>query len=203
MEEPDLTEVFKKPGSQWSESEIQACWDWLYETNQYRLLLAFFFRHLGLSAQQEDAEDVLSELAMGQIQKIMQSYDPGRGRSFLSYLLFCLARDCSRSRKAREKVSARKQQALDELARSMALRGEEDESGSADPSDLIRKALGMITPRYAELLEDRHFRGKPVAQIAAELEVPLGTVKAWLSKGRLELKTALNKLGYRKQRDGR
>ena len=203
MEEPDLAEVFKKPGSRWSQSEIQACWAWLYKPHRQRFLLAFILRHLGPSARPEDAEDVWSEFALSSVERIMQSCDPGRGRSFPSYLGFCLKRECSRFRKSLERVSEREQQVLDELARSMALRVEENESGSIDPGELIREASGRITPRLAEAVKDHHLLGKPLAQIAAEREVALGTVKAWLHKGRQELKEELEKLGYRKQRDGR
>lgn len=56
---------------------------------------------------------------------------------------------------------------------------------------LLNDALARIPLEYQVTMELRYFHDLPVAEIAAALEVPPGTVKSRLSRGRAALREAL------------
>jgi RNA polymerase sigma-70 factor (ECF subfamily) len=51
----------------------------------------------------------------------------------------------------------------------------------------LLQALARLPLRHREVLVLHHGVGLPVAQIAGELGVPVGTVKSWLARGRARL----------------
>ncbi len=61
-----------------------------------------------------------------------------------------------------------------------------DQSGRA-----VLDALAELPRREREALVLKHLVGLSVAEIAAELKVPEGTVKSWLSRGRTHLSAVL------------
>ena len=62
---------------------------------------------------------------------------------------------------------------------------------SAEPAPL-RDALLQLEQRYRTPILLHYIEGYSVAEIAAILRVPQGTVKTWLSRGRKALRTILN-----------
>lgn len=59
----------------------------------------------------------------------------------------------------------------------------------------IRQALVEVTPRYRQAFLGFHEHGLSYAQIAEWLEVPLGTVKSWVRRARLQLMEHLRARG--------
>jgi RNA polymerase sigma-70 factor (ECF subfamily) len=57
---------------------------------------------------------------------------------------------------------------------------------SADSVDLLR-AMRALPARQREALVLRHVQGLDVAEIAVQMQVPDGTVKTWLARGRRAL----------------
>jgi RNA polymerase sigma-70 factor (ECF subfamily) len=51
----------------------------------------------------------------------------------------------------------------------------------------LLQALARLPLRHRQVLVLHHGVGLPVAQIAGELGVPVGTVKSWLARGRARL----------------
>ncbi len=55
----------------------------------------------------------------------------------------------------------------------------------------IEAAIGQLRPEYRAVILLRHVEGYPYQEIADILELPLGTVKTYIHRARLELKAAL------------
>lgn len=75
-------------------------------------------------------------------------------------------------------VESRGESALDEL--------ESRELGSA-----IEQAISMLRPEYRSCILLRHVDGRSYEEIAAALDLPLGTVKTYIHRARRELRDAL------------
>jgi RNA polymerase sigma-70 factor (ECF subfamily) len=78
-------------------------------------------------------------------------------------------------------VAGGQESALDEL--------EAKELGSA-----IEAAIGRLRPEYRSCILLRHVEGRSYEEIAATLDLPLGTVKTYIHRARHELRRALQHL---------
>jgi RNA polymerase sigma-70 factor (ECF subfamily) len=78
-------------------------------------------------------------------------------------------------------VAGQQESALDEL--------EAKELGSA-----IEVAIGRLRPEYRSCIMLRHVEGRSYEEIAATLDLPLGTVKTYIHRARHELRRALEHL---------
>ena len=78
-------------------------------------------------------------------------------------------------------VSVHQESALDEL--------ESRELGSA-----IEQAIAKLRPEYRSCIMLRHVEGRSYEEIAATLDLPLGTVKTYIHRARHELRRALEHL---------
>ena len=75
-------------------------------------------------------------------------------------------------------VAARQETALEEL--------ESRELGTA-----IERAIAKLRPEYRSCIMLRHVEGRSYEEIAATLDLPLGTVKTYIHRARHELRRAL------------
>jgi RNA polymerase sigma-70 factor, ECF subfamily len=75
-------------------------------------------------------------------------------------------------------VEAEQESALDEM--------EARELGTA-----IERAIGSLRPEYRACIMLRHVEGRSYEEIAATLDLPLGTVKTYIHRARHELRRAL------------
>lgn len=75
-------------------------------------------------------------------------------------------------------LELQQESALDEL--------EAKELGSA-----IEQAIGKLRPEYRSCIMLRHVEGRSYEEIAATLDLPLGTVKTYIHRARHELREAL------------
>ena len=75
-------------------------------------------------------------------------------------------------------------------------------SGTLDPEEtfiqeqkikLMRNLVSKLKPRYRELIEKRYFEELSYEEIAEELDLPLGTVKAQLFRAREFLANLISK----------
>jgi RNA polymerase sigma-70 factor (ECF subfamily) len=66
---------------------------------------------------------------------------------------------------------------------------ESRELGSA-----IERAIGQLRPEYRSCILLRHVEGRSYEEIAATLDLPLGTVKTYIHRARHELREALGDL---------
>jgi RNA polymerase sigma-70 factor (sigma-E family) len=79
-------------------------------------------------------------------------------------------------------------------ARRLVL-GQPPAAGSAvewtDEQRPVFEALRALSRAHREAIVLHHLVGLSVAEVATELDVPAGTVKSWLSRGRTQLAAAL------------
>lgn len=154
-----------------------------YEGLWYSLAL----RILGDAAE---AEDVLQEAAI-LIWERAPLYDPRQGRPASWAVTVVRNRAIDRLRASRrrggllEKVI---EQTPD--SPSMAVT-EESRYGEGDAGQLVRRALGALSPEQRGAIEMAYFCGCSQSEIAARLGQPLGTVKARIRRGMLAMRDAL------------
>jgi len=70
-------------------------------------------------------------------------------------------------------------------------KGGEDAVQEREAQRDLDLAIAALAPRYREVVALYHVQHKSYAEIAAALDVPLGTVMTWLHRARKELKTKL------------
>ncbi len=70
-------------------------------------------------------------------------------------------------------------------------KGGEDAVQEREAQRDLDAAIAALAPRYREVVALYHVQHKSYAEIAATLDVPLGTVMTWLHRARKELKSRL------------
>jgi RNA polymerase sigma-70 factor, ECF subfamily len=69
-----------------------------------------------------------------------------------------------------------------------------DELEARELGSAIEKAIGRLRPEYRACIMLRHVEGRSYEEIAATLDLPLGTVKTYIHRARHELRQALEPL---------
>ena len=151
-------------------------------------------RHIGLVyglalrllTDAQEAEDLAQEIFLNLCRN--RSYNPQRGSlsSYLATLTRSRAIDRLRSRSARQRLLARCQQQLREPAPTPV-----EQAARAEQRQQVRWALAQLPPQQRQVLELSYYNGLSQADIAQELNRPLGTIKTWARKGLLQLRTTL------------
>lgn len=141
-----------------------------------------------LTATEQDADDVVQEACLRAIK-----FFPGfQGGSARAWLLTIVRRTCW-SWLAKHRGPEDKFAAFDEELHS-------GDCDSVDPQAillrqadrlLVREALESLPAEYREVVVLRELEGLSYREVAAVVEIPLGTVMSRLARGRKELKTFL------------
>lgn len=133
------------------------------------------------------AEDVVQETLL-RAWRHPQALDPERGpvRSWLFTVARNVAVDAHRARKARPTEVG------DE---ALAVVPAMDEIEQALDSWLVADAMSSLTPDHRAVLVETYYRGRSVAEAAAVLGVPAGTVKSRTFYALRALKLALEERG--------
>lgn len=148
---------------------------------------AIYFMLLKMVSNKSDAEDLTLE-AFGKAFKNLQQYSPNY--AFSTWLFKIATNNCIDFLRKRRGVyvSIENSQENGDNDSPVKLR-------SADPNPeekmiriqkaiLMRKIVHRLKPRYRILIELRYFREFSYEEIAKELKLPLGTVKAQLFRAR-------------------
>ena len=142
----------------------------------------------------EPAAEELTQETMVNVWRKAASFDPSRAQ--LSTWIFTIARNLRYDRHRREGASADHETVL----------GEEHEqilSGAATAEEAlcaarrersVRLALARLTADEAMLVRRSFYDDQPHAQIAAELRIPLGTVKSRMRRAIAHLRRLLDTL---------
>lgn len=158
----------------------------LYDSTT-RIVYGLALRILG---DPSSAEDVTMEVYL-QVWRRAGSYDPQRGTvlSWLVTLARSRAIDCLRSRKARR---ADLEEHVDELANLRDSRpGPELASIQDGRSRIVQKAMAQLSRDQREAIELAYFSGLSHTEVAAQKDLPLGTVKTRIRLGMLNLRKLL------------
>jgi RNA polymerase sigma-70 factor (ECF subfamily) len=73
--------------------------------------------------------------------------------------------------------------------------GPEDLAGSEERAGLARAALAEIRPEYRNVLELYYLMGKSYEQVSEVMELPLGTVKSYIHRGKKAVLASLRRAG--------
>jgi RNA polymerase sigma factor (sigma-70 family) len=148
---------------------------------------AIYFMLLKMVNNKRDAEDLTLE-AFGKAFKNLHQYSPNY--AFSTWLFKIASNNCIDflRKKRGVTINFETNQENNELETPIKLR-----SKDPDPEEklirkqkaiLMRKVVRKLKPRYQTLVEYRYFREMTYEEIAAELKLPLGTVKAQLFRAR-------------------
>ncbi|HET6556423.1 MAG TPA: sigma-70 family RNA polymerase sigma factor [Prolixibacteraceae bacterium] len=148
---------------------------------------AIYFMLLKMVNNKNDAEDLTLE-AFGKAFKNLQQYSPNY--AFSTWLFKIATNNCIDFLRKRRGVyvSIETNQENGDNDQPVKLR-----SADPDPEEkmiriqkaiLMRRIVHRLKPRYRQLVELRYFREFSYEEIASELSLPLGTVKAQLFRAR-------------------
>ncbi len=148
---------------------------------------AIFFMLLKMVNNKSDAEDLTLE-AFGKAFKNLHQYSPNY--AFSTWLFKIASNNCIDFLRKRKGIIINMESSSEnnDIDLPVKLR-----SGDPDPEErlirkqkaiLMRKVVRKLKPRYQTLVEYRYFREMSYEEIASELRLPLGTVKAQLFRAR-------------------
>ncbi|MDX8340850.1 sigma-70 family RNA polymerase sigma factor [Draconibacterium sp. IB214405] len=147
---------------------------------------AIYFMLLKMVNNRSDAEDLTLE-AFGKAFKSLHQYSPTY--AFSTWLFKIASNNCIDFLRKKKGVHVPiENNAQDDNSETIKLR-----SKDPDPEEklirqqkaiLLRRVVRKLKPRYQILVELRYFREFSYEEIAKELDLPLGTVKAQLFRAR-------------------
>jgi len=147
---------------------------------------AIYFMLLKMVNNQSDAEDLTIE-AFGKAFKNIKQYAPNY--AFSTWLFKIATNNCiDFIRKKRANYIS-----LDQTQDEEDLTPVDIQSGTPDPEEsminqqkvkMMRHVVNKLKPRYRKLIELRYFKEYSYEEIAEELDLPIGTVKAQLFRSR-------------------
>ncbi len=139
----------------------------------------------------EDAQDASQEVWI----RVWRNIKAFRGESAFTTWLYRITVNTCLSARQREARREEREYGGDEMPYLP-----EPSGGDADPEtaalsaerrEEIKVALGTVRAEHRAALVLRHMEGLSYAEIAAVLEVPDGTAKGWVSRGRAAMLVAL------------
>lgn len=134
----------------------------------------------------QDAEDVVQETFVRAVRSLAQ-WDSAR--EFIPWLLAIAANRC-RTLLARR---SKRQTSTGDV--EFAADGRPDRGRALQTAEEVQRALGGLREEYRQAFLLFHVDQLSYAEIGAALDVPLGTVKTWVHRARLELATVLRERG--------
>jgi RNA polymerase sigma-70 factor (ECF subfamily) len=148
---------------------------------------AIFFMLLKMVNNQEDAEDLTIE-AFGKAFKNLRQYTPNF--AFSTWLFKIATNNCIdfiRKQRGGVKIPI-EQSTADKEEITIPIKAEElnpeENLINQQKINMMRDVVNKLKPRYKKLIELRYFEELSYEEIAAKLELPIGTVKAQLFRAR-------------------
>ena len=136
----------------------------------------------------QEAEDLTQDIFLNFVK--IGSYEPSRGslRTYLAILTRSRAVDRVRSRSnTRELLQKWGHSREEETATDSLL----EKVSRSEQSQEVKAALAQLSDEQQQILRMAYYDGLSQSEIANQLEIPLGTVKARARRGLLKLRQAL------------
>jgi len=138
-----------------------------------------------------DAQDVVQDVFI-QIWDKAKLYDPAKGKPLTWALTLTRNRSIDRIRAIQRRTRLRddfeKETVMDE---SGGLREALSGVDASEKGQILRAAVGQLSPQQRRVIELAFFNGLTQSEIAEKLGEPLGTVKARARRGLMKLKELL------------
>lgn len=208
VEPPDIERIFDKPGREWTEDERNRVKEWLNSPPQIFYLRLLALRHLGRGATIEDAEDAWSEFNVKELDRVIDSYEPGieGGLRFWAYLELCLKRFCwkegKRIREHRSHESPLESQVEIEAGETIEFEIKDIHTLSPEDQLLLKERVRILQQCLNKLSgEDRrvilmhHIDELSFSKIAESLGGSSGALKTRCCRARQEMALCLRKEG--------
>ncbi|HOI50193.1 MAG TPA: sigma-70 family RNA polymerase sigma factor [Prolixibacteraceae bacterium] len=148
---------------------------------------AIYFMLLKMVSNRSDAEDLTLE-AFGKAFKNLHQYSPTY--AFSTWLFKIASNNCIDFLRKKRGVLVTIENSQDSSENDLPAKlrskdpNPEEKLIRVQKAILMRKVVRKLKPRYQVLVELRYFRELSYEEIAAELKLPLGTVKAQLFRAR-------------------
>jgi RNA polymerase sigma-70 factor (ECF subfamily) len=157
----------------------------------YRLTSAKLFGVcLRILHERTEAEDVLQEVYLTVWQKAA-GFDPGRA-SPMTWLI-TIARNKAIDR-LRAGGQVRRMEPIDAAAKIVdAAPLADDALAQGEANARLKACLGGLAANEQNALRGAFFDGNTYEELAARMDVPLGTMKSWIRRALLKLKTCLER----------
>jgi len=159
-----------------------------YAELMYNYRDSIYFMLLKMTNNKDDAEDLTIE-AFGKAFKKLEQYTPDY--AFSTWLFKIASNNCiDFIRKKKQRVYSLDKEFQDEEGTEMASRipagvlDPEEELIKSQKINYMRALVEKLKPHYRILIELRYFKEYSYEEIANELDLPLGTVKAKLFRAR-------------------
>jgi RNA polymerase sigma-70 factor (ECF subfamily) len=162
---------------------VPPTWDDVVRTHSARV----YRLALRLTGNRPDAEDLTQEVFI-RVFRSLSSYTPGTFEGWLHRITVNLFLDSVR-RKSRARVDALPEDGADRLRDDSP--GPEALLLDATLDDDVASALAALPPDFRAAIILCDIEGLTYEEIAATLGVKLGTVRSRISRGRAQLRTAL------------
>jgi RNA polymerase sigma-70 factor (ECF subfamily) len=149
---------------------------------------------LAILGEQADAEEVVADVFV-QAWRTAATFDPARGsvHGWLATITRTRALDVLRRRGRRSRALDRVAHLSAEGGSDVAPPGESPERSveAGEIGRLVRQALDQLPGPQRQVIELAYFGGLSQSEIAAELRLPLGTVKTRMLTGMQRLRASL------------
>ena len=152
-------------------------------------LFSLAVRMLGDSGEAEEAV----QDAFLKIWRNAASFDPSRSRPF-TWAVTLTRRTCIDHLRKRGRRPANLPLPSEEVLAAEGVAGRDARAAAEDLDDraLVSEALSGISPGQRGALEMALYTGMTQSEIAQHLGQPVGTVKSWIRRGLLNLRTAVS-----------
>jgi RNA polymerase sigma-70 factor (ECF subfamily) len=143
----------------------------------------------------DDVDDVMQLVYL----KAHQGLGSFRGDSKFSTWLYQIARREALDAVAKKRVDT---VSVDEIEiASRATDSPDAATHDRDTREMVERAMGELDESYRTAIELRYMAEKSYEEIAELMRVPVGTVKTYVHRGKLELKTILSRPAWRERKD--
>ena len=141
--------------------------------------------------QDADAQDVVQDVFI-QIWDKAKLYDPTKGKPLTWALTMTRNRSIDRIRAIQRRTRLRDDFENETVAdESAGVREALSEVDASEKSQILRDAVGRLSPEQRKVIELAFFGGLTQSEVADRLGEPLGTVKARARRGLMKLKESL------------
>jgi RNA polymerase sigma-70 factor, ECF subfamily len=143
---------------------------------------------LKLLERRDEAEDLTQDIFLNLWKQ--DKFDPQRAKlsTYLCLLTRSRAIDRLRSRQSEQKSIAKLQQ---NIIPETDLPTPLESITLTEEQTLVRESLAILTPQQRQILELSYYQGLSQSAIAAQLNLPLGTVKTHMRQGLIKLRQLL------------
>jgi len=150
---------------------------------------------------EENAQDAWNSFWTDSLIGVVKNFNPEKS-AFLTYLSTSLKHHCDRFASHLRHIHTKESQLSGDDPERQELQFE-DPSLDSNPLKrleqkellrLVQEGLDGLKPCYAKVVIDHYIKEQSIAEIADRLQIPCGTVKAWLYRGRQGIKQHMNEV---------